>query len=816
MPGLPPAVRVPSCVRPFLLGIALIALLSTAPSASAAIHHVPTERMVGCTNAKIDDRGSGQIDANGNLYVPCRYLDGVDRPNIRVYDVQNRWVRTILVPALPNANDPYIADVAPNGDGSVLYVTQRKGYAFFKLVRQADGTYARDAAWALEKFRDPVAGLVAPRGEYISADDAGNLYIANGLWVGGPYAYLKYGPDGKFVTRFGQYKADSWALDDIYWQPGGIAALRDGSAVYTTETGNNRLVRWEQQFDGSYRAVRSWGGSAATDPKRWGSCMDVRMMAAPYDVSIDAAGYAYVINATCGALGTERTEVHRIRGNQVDLVVSPKLKEERDAQGRLLQPGQYSLQHAIAVAADGTIYVPSVSAIMRAPGAEQVPLPEPLPEPDPLPQPVDPVPPPPAVNTAPQLRQVTLPNPAQHRQVQVAIDALDDVAVAEMRLATEAGVWGAWQPFAATTTFALTPGAGNRGVFVQVRDAARLESNTVYRTTVSSGIDAPPAGEPAPEPDPEPVPIPNPQPNPAVDVAPTLRGVTLPAQTAVREIQVAIDALDDVAVTEMRLATESGVWAEWQPFAATTTFTLTAGVGTRGVFVQVRDAKRQESATLYRTTKLLEQAPAPAPVPAPNPEPVPAPQPNPDPVPVPALVDAAAPVLRAVTLPAQSTTRAIIVAVDATDDVAVTEVRLANEDGTWSAWQPYAANVPWVLTRIAMTKGVFVQVRDAARRESNKLYRTMLCAAPCSDPPAAGALRAKKLGAAKAVRVALRRGTMRADRVRGGRSSDHYDISQDDRKRDVLDCGAGRDTALVRPGDVTRNCEVVRVVRVPR
>lgn len=915
MTGFPRTVSTPLIA----LVVLITAFATYAPSAHAGtIYTVPTDRMVGCTNAKLDDRGSGQIDAAGNLYVPCRYIDGVERPNIRVYNAANHLVRTIIVPAFP-AGDRYANDVAPNADGSILYVAQRSTYTFHKLVRQDDGSYVRDVNWVLGTFADPVAGVTRPKGEYISSDADGNLYVANGLWVGGPYAFLKYAPDGKLITRFGQYKYLSWAAGDIYHQPGGLAATLDGTSVYTSEVGNNRVQRWDLRFDGSYAPAAQWGSTEASDPKRWGSCMSLTQMAAPYDVSVDAAGYAYAVNATCGKLGVERTEVHRMRGNQIDLIVSPKLKD------------QYSYQHAIAVAADGTIYIPSVSAIMRAPGADTAPIEVPVDATEPelasvtipattavrnvrvtlaatdavgvtqmrvvegdvdiatgawrayaaafdhefaagdgvkrikvqvrdaagnlsavlqaqttlttpivVPDPQPEQPQQPGVNAAPVLNQVTVPNPAAYRQVTIAIDATDDVAVTQMRLADDYGNWGDWKPFAAATEFVLRAGAGNRGIFVQVRDAQGLTSGSLYRTTVSSGIDKPaqqPDPEPQPQPDPLPDPNPNPNPNPnpdpnpipnpdVVDTAPVLRAMTIPAQTTTRDIVVTIDAIDERAVTQMRLATETGIWGPWQPFAATTTFALTAGLGPRGVSVQVRDAKLQESGTLYRATKLVAGEPAPNPQPDPQPQPnpdppAPNPNPNPNPNPVPnppvPVVDAAAPVLRAVTLPATTTTRAVIVAIDATDDVAVTEVRLANEDGNWGAWQPFAANTAWVLTKVAMTKGVFVQVRDAARRESKALYRTTLCAAPCADP--AGALRAKATPLeikARAITVNLRRGSMRADRVRASAKSEHFDVSQADGRRDVIDCGAGRDTVLRRPEDVTRNCEVVRIVRDPR
>ena len=54
------------------------------------------------------------------------------------------------------------------------------------------------------------------------------------------------------------------------------------------------------------------------------------------------------------------------------------------------------------------------------------------------------------------------------------------------------------------------------------------------------------------------------------------------------------------------MATDNGNdWTAWQPFTPAMQFTLRAGIGFRGVYVQVRDAARNESAMVYRTTRVL-------------------------------------------------------------------------------------------------------------------------------------------------------------------------------------------------------------------
>jgi hypothetical protein len=242
-----------------------------------------------------------------------------------------------------------------------------------------------------------------------------------------------------------------------------------------------------------------------------------------------------------------------------------------------------------------------------------------------------------------------------------------------------------------------------------------------------------PNPNPVPNPDPVPNPVPNPNPVPAQDAAdPVLATVTVPATTQSQAIDVAIAATDDIAVTQVRFANDYGVWEAWQPHAATVRFSLRAGLGTRGVYTQVRDAVGRESNVIYRTTVVTAQnppPPAPAPNPAPNPVPNPVPnpqpeqqpQPQPNPQPGPDVTD---PTLRQVTLPATTAASAIDVVIDGIDDRAVTQVRLATDDGNWGAWQAFTPTVRFTLRAGIGFRGVYVQLRDAAGNESVALYRT--------------------------------------------------------------------------------------------
>ena len=51
-----------------------------------------------------------------------------------------------------------------------------------------------------------------------------------------------------------------------------------------------------------------------------------------------------------------------------------------------------------------------------------------------------------------------------------------------------------------------------------------------------------------------------------------------------------------------------------------------------------------------------------------------------------------------------------------------------------------------------------------------------------------------------------------ADHLMGGDGDDRLHAAVDDSLADTLDCGAGQDRAVIRPGDSTSNCEVVKAI----
>lgn len=260
--------------------------------------------------------------------------------------------------------------------------------------------------------------------------------------------------------------------------------------------------------------------------------------------------------------------------------------------------------------------------------------------------------------------------------ISVSLEATDDVEVTRVRTAQEDGVWSSWRAFVPTLPVTLSSGHGDKAVFVQVGDAAGRES-VIRQLRVRFQADA--------------IVVPE----PTDSTSPTLTDAIIPSLSTTQQVPVEMVASDNIGVAQVRFAGEDGNWGPWQAYVASMKHTLSAGYTFKIVSIQVRDAAGNESNVLVRRSQLVMHLPDNG------------------------AVDAADPIIRSVQIPSPALARNIQVAVDATDDVSVTQIRLANEDGIWGGWVAFTPQMTHLLSAGNTDKVVFVQVRDAAGRESN-------------------------------------------------------------------------------------------------
>ncbi|MCZ4496250.1 MAG: hypothetical protein JWM25_833 [Thermoleophilia bacterium] len=558
--------------------------------------------------------------------------------------------------------------VAPSPDGRYLYIGTPS--LLRRLDRQANGTYKLSTTWLPGRFTlGGTTHQITPRN--LKTDEFGNIYVSNA----GTNAetkklaetrILKLSPDGKVMTAFGEH-GNAPTNPYSFFQNRGLTVSRDGRMLFVTSHLQGQIRRFDIQANGSY-AYKLTIGKLDTN------CDTAGGLSAVSDVGIDPWGFVYAADTTCGKIKKFRSD-----GTLVGTIAISTPKK---------------VLHEIAVNRRGDVFAGEWNKFY--PRAAANPVPGPIPA---ITKPVIDI-------TAPVLTTAILPVNVTQRDVIIDVLATDAVGVRGARVANEDGTWGAWKAFdGAKLPHQLTAGLGYKTVYVQVRDAAgNVAAATALASTRVVAADTPPVVPGAP-----------------VDAtAPVLTAVAVPATTTTQAITINITATDNVKVTQVRFANEDGNWLAWKAFTPAAAHTLSAGYAVKGVYTQVRDAAGHESVSIYKTLRYQAgaAAPAPAPAPAPGADPAPAPAPAP-------AADAVAPVLVGFTLPAITTTQAITLTITATDNIKVTQVRVANEDGNWGAWKAFTPNLAHTLSGGHSVKGVYVQVRDAAGNESGAIYKTL-------------------------------------------------------------------------------------------
>lgn len=646
-------------IRSIVLAIAVGCALAAMPSSASAAYTLSTHADYTAATGPVCNT-NGSSDSTGVLYLPCGAIRRYSRTGARLADI----------PLPAGLNAP--VDVAPSPDGAYLYISQG-AQTPRRLNRQANGTYVLDPTWRLKQLY--VWNVPwTPVGHALATDGRGDIYVSNSsFWIYNTQnSIAKFAPDGTFITAFGDYgKEDgNWITNQD------VAVSRDGRRVYVGENcgkscvytnpdyQGSRVTRYDYTPGGTYKYKRVISAQGPMDGNPFPRCTSAGATHSAYSLSLDFQENLYVTSTTCGRIQMFDTDDDPAKDRfvkSVAMFVDPATAAGIDGKRNHYLSSDWAGR--LYATEWGYVFTPRV---INLPNLPLPPL-EPLPLPD---------------VQAPVVTNVTVPPITTTRTVQVDITATDDRGVAEMQLAREDGTWGPWQPFATPVTYELSANYGTKGIYVRVRDMGGNESAAAYRTLSFQAPVNP--DEPPP---------------PAQDAAdPVLTAIVIPALTATRDIQVAIDATDDTGLRYVRFANEDGNWSAWQAFAATKTWTLSAGQGGKAVYAQVRDGAGKESTTaLARTRFALDAPPPPPPGGAP---------------------DVTAPVMVSLTLPAESTTQAVTATMVATDAGGVVQVRFANEDGTWTAWQAWAAEKQWTLTAGFGAKLVYAQVRDAAGNES--------------------------------------------------------------------------------------------------
>lgn len=490
------------------------------------------------------NNGAGQAARDGTVYVACGR-------SIYVAESGGAEVGHIALPAgahyydvAPSPDEKYLY--------VTRRVDQQGRAELKRFVRVGDAglTYRLDDAWRIDDI--VLAGTSwTPQGQFVATDAWGDIYFSNGGWSGyyadewdgefvweaAPAIVVKYDPAGRVKTQFGGQELGEFDVNM------GITVSRDGRTVYTVETKTARVQRFEYTATGEYRqtvAPISFGQPDAT-------CAAEQGLLTPYDIGVDPWGELWVANTGCrradkysadgeliysvptGGLlhgvavdlqgnawiGQRNAYISRSAQNPVPGPL-PALRplEETDTEGPVIEdvvvPAATTTQllHFEIRATDArtitgmrlagedgnwraweafSAQATFLSSAGYGPKVVYVQLRDDLGNESTVAyrtyryQAVADV-------TAPVLHGVTLPDPAQTRDIVVTTVATDDQGIAQMRLANEDGTFGPWVAYATQKPHTLSASASRyKGVYVQLRDAAGNESNILYARTVLAG-----------------------------------------------------------------------------------------------------------------------------------------------------------------------------------------------------------------------------------------------------------------------------------------------------------------------------------------
>ncbi|MCK4900285.1 MAG: fibronectin type III domain-containing protein, partial [Anaerolineales bacterium] len=253
--------------------------------------------------------------------------------------------------------------------------------------------------------------------------------------------------------------------------------------------------------------------------------------------------------------------------------------------------------------------------------------------------------------------------------VTLSLSASDAMSgVAEMHVGNAGGGWEPWEPYATSKPWNLLPGDGSKSVWVQYTDQAGNIS-IQYGDGIVLDI-LPPTG------------------SILID-----GGATFTNSTSVSLALSAGDA--GSGVDHMRFLNEGSSWSGWEPYAASKSWTLLSGDGTKTVYVQYRDHAGRIS-TSYSDSIILDTTPPSGSI----------------------LIEGGA---------VYATSSSVTLNLSATDSLSgVADLRFSNNGSSWVAWEPYASTKGWTLDAGDGTKTVYVEYRDNAGNSSSSNNDTIV------------------------------------------------------------------------------------------
>lgn len=252
-----------------------------------------------------------------------------------------------------------------------------------------------------------------------------------------------------------------------------------------------------------------------------------------------------------------------------------------------------------------------------------------------------------------------------------ATDDFESAGSLQMQVSNDSGFSGAsWEAYSTSKIWTLTSGTGTKTVYVRFKDSIGNTSGS-YNDTISVIDDTAPSGS----------------------VSINSGAATTNNLNATLTIS-ATDDFDSSGSLQMMVSNDSGFsGASWETYATSKAWTLSAGTGTKTVYIKFKDSSSNTSGA-YNDTILY-------------------------------TTDTTAPTGSiSINSGATSTnTSAVSLALSATDDIDPSgslQMMVSNDSGfSGASWEAYATSKAWTLSSGTGTRTVYVKYRDASLNASS-------------------------------------------------------------------------------------------------
>ncbi len=238
--------------------------------------------------------------------------------------------------------------------------------------------------------------------------------------------------------------------------------------------------------------------------------------------------------------------------------------------------------------------------------------------------------------------------------VTLTLSATDANGVSQMQFSNDNVTWSTAQTYAATKSWSLTTGDGTKTVYVKFKDNAGNWSSVYSDTTILDTTK--PTG--------------------------TISINSLATYVTTTSVTLTLSATDANGVSQMQFSNDNVTWSTAQTYAATKSWNLTTGDGTKTVYVKFKDNAGIWSSVYSDTTILDTIKPTGT--------------------------------ISINSLATYVTTTSVTLTLSATDANGVSQMQFSNDNVTWSTAQTYAATKSWNLTTGDGTKTVYVKFKDNA------------------------------------------------------------------------------------------------------